>query len=258
MSLDGSTIKVNSLQPQDSEVNHEGRTHIFDRSGSTWVHKVTLAPFHAGDFCSTVRMSGDGRTLVANCFVPNGNVFRAVTLKRVGDAWVHAADLTSTSFTERSAAGAELRRDGDGAAARRDTQYSVGVYRWDGSAWVREANLFRAEQPRHHSGCSAYPWHSAATASGSPSAISRFRSAVRAFRAARIRERAIHGAVFLYQRDGAPASPWQLHSVVKAPNPGRWTLFGLSVALSWLGANVGGGRSHGGQQRARHRRRSDK
>ena len=65
MSLDGNTIKVGSLQPRDRQGRPEGTTHIFDRSGATWVHKATVAPVYDCDRCIRVRMSGDGRTLVA-------------------------------------------------------------------------------------------------------------------------------------------------------------------------------------------------
>jgi len=241
MSLDGRTIKVNSLQPQDAEVNHEGRTHIFDRSGSTWVHKVTLAPFHAGDFCSKVRMSGDGLTLVANCFVPNGNVFRAVTLKRIGDAWVHAGDLALTSFTNEQPLALNFDATAMALTQSGTPNSSVAIYRWDGSTWVREANLFA---PSTLTPSGTFGIALAFNRDGKRLAIGDFSSpAGGAGVSSSVQSgNTPHGAVFLYQRDGALASPWQLRSVVKAPNPGSpnpgQDVFGVSVALSGSGRTL--------------------
>ena len=241
MSLDGRTIKVNSLQPQDAEVNHEGRTHIFDRSGSTWVHKVTLAPFHAGDFCSKVRMSGDGLTLVANCFVPHGNVFRAVTLKRVGDAWVHAGDLPLTSFTNEQPLALNFDATAMALTQSGTPNSSVGVYRWDGSTWVREANL---SAPSTLPSSGSFGIALAFSRDGKRLAIGDFSSPAGGAGVSNSVQSgtAPHGAVFLYHRNGPVASPWQLRSVVKAPNPGSpnpgQDLFGISVALSGSGRTL--------------------
>ena len=46
ISDDGLTLKVDSRQPIDPFFRSENRTHIFVRSGNTWRHSFTIAPFH--------------------------------------------------------------------------------------------------------------------------------------------------------------------------------------------------------------------
>ena len=239
MSLDGSTIKVSALH-QGSEVNLEGRTHIFDRSGSTWVHKATLVPFYAGDSCSTVRMSGDGRTLVAHCSSPSG--FRAVTFKRHGDSWLHAADLAlPPSFHQPLA----LNFDATAMALTESRGYSaVVIYRWEGSSWVREADI---ASPENLARTDFFGVALAFNRDGRRLAIGDYLRQVAGagvFRSVAFESVPPHGAVFLYERSGALPSPWQLRSVVKAPNPGVEDFFGFSVSLSGSGRTLAVGAMH--------------
>lgn len=233
LSLDGRTLKVNSLQPQDPEVNHEGRTHIFRRNGSTWQFETTIAPFYAGDFCPMVRMSGDGRTLVSSCY-SLAETFRAVTLKRIGDTWVHTADLELTRYNSQRPLA--LNFDGTSMALGLVSNFvpEVGVYRWNGSGWVSEGRISQSGVPSVAFGISL-----ALDRVGNRLAIGDFVSTAGGAGVSRTLQPGgvEHGAVFLYQRNGAQTSPWRLRSVIKAPNPGK-DLFGAPVSLSGSGRTL--------------------
>jgi hypothetical protein len=234
LSLDGRTIKVSSLNPRDSEGNTEGRTHIFDAAGLTWLHKAVIAPVHAGDSCARVRMSGDGRTLVANCFSPTGN--RAVTLKRSGDAWVHAGDLGPlTYFTNEQPLALNFNATAMALTLGGASPNTVGVYRWEGSAWVRVASLTAPNLDPYN----AFGQSLAFTRDGKRLAIGDFLSWAGGSGVSRTAANGTvqHGAVFLYDRSAALPSPWRLRSVVKAPNPGE-DAFGLSVAMCGTGQTL--------------------
>lgn len=141
MSQDGRTLKVSSLRPLNSAGNPVGRTHLYVRPGETWEHSVTLAPYHSGDECPTVRMSGNGQSLIAACRGPGG-VMRAVTLRLLGGAWVHIADLPIRGFKvgQQMAMDRHATRlwiwEGRWAFGANDT---VGRYHWTNGGWVLNA-----------------------------------------------------------------------------------------------------------------------
>ena len=144
ISHDARTIKVDSTKATDNEGNLDIRTHIFlnEETGS-WQHVKTLAPFHAGDRCHGSRLDGFGQTLVSSCYGgPTG--LRVITLKGAGRTWVHVDDLpmnmpASTFVTRQPIA---LNVDSSWMALLEDgVRNVVGVYRWNGSQWVRVAGL---------------------------------------------------------------------------------------------------------------------
>ena len=233
LSQDGRTLKVSALNPRDNEGNPEGRTHIFDYTGTMWQRKATLAPVHAGDFCPRVRMSGDGRTLVAECHSASGN--RAVTLKRSGDAWVHAGDLGPLPFLTDQPLALNFNATAL-ALAYGGLPALVGVYRWEGSRWVREARLVVS---LNLGSSGAFGQSLAFTRDGKRLAIGDYLSQGGGAGVSRTGTPGTtgqqHGAVFIYDRSGALTSPWRLRSVVKAPNPGPGDVFGHSVALCGTG-----------------------
>jgi trimeric autotransporter adhesin len=233
MSADGSTLKVNSLQPQDGEGNPELRTHIFVRAGSTWAHSVTIAPPVPGEFCQTVRLSGDGQTLISSCWGYVGSPSRFVTLKRNGNTWVPGTDLPVTSA--RTVQPLALNFDGTRFAYTHSTglDSEVRTFSWDGAGWVQDATLRSPIPPidintfgsalafdRHGTMLVVGDTFSAAAGAGvSETAVSGSEE---------------EGAVYVYRR-GDNTRPWALRSVVKAPNPSRGNLVGSWLALSCNG-----------------------
>jgi hypothetical protein len=236
MSTDGSTIKVNSLQPQDGEGNPELRTHIFLRSGSTWVHSTTIAPSIPGQFCQTVKMSGDGHTLVSSCWGYTGDAARLVTLKRSGTSWVQGTDLLVTSY--RTIQPLAVNFDGSRLAYTDSPGIDrvVHTYSWDGAAWVLDASIRSPVPPVY---VNTFGDTLAFNRSGTMLVVGDILSGAAG---AGVSETAtpgseMEGAVFVYQRRDN-TRPWGLRSVVKAPNPSPENRLGSWLALSCNGRTL--------------------
>ena len=61
-------------------------------------------------------------------------------MKRAGNAWVHATDLPTPFYKHPATHRTQRRRVGHGAL-RIPRPNVVGVYRWNGANWAREAGL---------------------------------------------------------------------------------------------------------------------
>ena len=240
LSLDGKTLKITSMQPQDPDtsqgVNTQGRTHIYQRVGSTWQRETTIAPFYAGDFCPMVRMSTDGGTLVASCYSLL-DTYRAVTYKRIGGAWVRVADLALGRYNmDRAVA---LNHDGTAMALGviANSAGAVGVYRWGGAGWVSDGVI---TQPAVLGSDGAFGWTLAFDRPGNQLAIGAYssRAAGAGVSSTVTMGNTDDGAVFLYRRSTAATSPWRFRSLVKAPNPGNADTFGLGISLSGSGKTL--------------------
>jgi hypothetical protein len=135
MSQDGRTLKVSSLRPTTGTGEPIGRTHIYVRPGDTWQHSVTLAPWYAGDQCPTVRMTGNGRALIATCYNDSLVVNRGVDLRLIDGVWVRVADFPLRGFKvdQQMAIDYHGRRmwmwDGGG----------IGRFYWVNGAWEMQA-----------------------------------------------------------------------------------------------------------------------
>jgi len=237
MSHDGRTLKVMAVRPRDSRGNPSFRTHIFVRPATSWQHTATLAAFHPGDECHSTRMSRDGQTLVSSCVTSATGAGRIVTLKRAGNAWVHAADLPTPFYEMRQPVAL------NGNATRMALLESrvpplMGVYRWNGANWAREAGLAGpASSDPLVIGNFGYDLTFDDTgrmlAIGDPQA----REANAGVSATVMPGPSDLGAVYLY-RLNEPASTWALRNVVKSPRPGFRDWFGLSIALSGSGRTL--------------------
>ncbi len=238
LSDDGRTLKVNSILPVDvgEEINMEMRTHIFVRSGNSWQHSATLAPFYAGDACPSTRLSGDGQTLIMSC-QQSATEFRVVTLKRAGDAWVHAADTPVEFYKVRQ----PIALNPDAtimALAESRSPLAVGIYRWVSGNWVREAGI-AAPTLNNPDGSPDWGWDLALGDNGRLLGVSdRFaRDGGAGISPVVIPGFAFVGAVYLYQRNDE-TNTWALRNVAKSPNPGFRDLFGHSISLSASGRTL--------------------
>lgn len=235
LSLDGMTLKVSSNLPSDGNGHAEGRTHIYRRSGSTWQREVTLAPYYTGDFCRTSRLSGDGATLVVNCYSLSDS-FHAVTYKHIAGTWVHISDLTLARYMDQRALA--LNYDGTALALGmlQGSTPAVGLYRWSGAAWVSEDVI---PKPAVLGTGGAFGFSLVFDRPGNQLAIGDYTStAAGAGVSGTVSQGGVqHGAVFVYRRSSAATLPWRLRSVVKAPNPGP-DFFGSTVSLSGSGKTL--------------------
>ena len=236
MSHDGRTLKVMSVLPLDSIGFPEMRTHIFVRPANTWQHAVTLAPFYPADQCQSTRLSADGQTLVSSCVTRANGTGRIITLKRAGNAWVHAADLP-TAFYEFRTIG--LNTDATVMAlVESNTPSLVGVYRWNGANWAREAGL---PAPLSTDPFFIGGWGTDLVFdnTGQLLAISdpKAREANAGVSPTLMPGPVDLGAVYLYRVD-EPANTWSLRNVVKSPRPGFRDFFGRSIALSSSGRTL--------------------
>ena len=237
MSHDGRTLMVMSVLRHDSVGPPEMHTHIFVRPADAWQHAVTLAPFYPGDRCQITRLSADGQTLVSSCVTRATGAGRIITMKRAGNAWVHATDLPTSFYNVRQPIG--LNVDASVMALSESRRPSVvGIYRWNGANWAREAGLAGpVSTDPFFIGYWGYdlafndtgqllaisdPWAREANAGVAPIMMP---------------GPADLGAVYLY-RTTTTANTWSLRNVVKSPRPGFRDVFGLSIALSGSGRTL--------------------
>ena len=236
MSQDGRTLKVTSVLPITDINEPEMRTHIFVRPGNTWRFSTMLAPFYPGDFCQSSRLSGDGQTLVFSCASQSG-AYRLVTMKRVGDAWVRASDLATTFYMGRQPIALNAEAS---VMALTEGRFPaiVGIYRWNGTNWAREAGL---DAPPLDSSLivTSFGWELAFNDTGQLLAIGdpQAREAGAGISPTVTPGTATLGAVYLYQRNDDTGT-WALRNVVKSPRPRFRDWFGLSIALSSSGRTL--------------------
>jgi len=238
MSLDGRTLKVDSFGPRvqvGPDQDYLFRTHIFVRPGITWQHSVTLAGAVDGDQCQNTRLSRDGNTLVSTC--DNYLTVRQLeTFKRSGNTWTNvAAQPLSTG-----ASGIGLALDFDASTmALQEARYLergiVGIYRWTGATWAREAGI---PPP-------AAPDNIYAIDFGRALALSRTGNLVAIGDSSVAEDGAgvslisrpgplTTGAVYIWKRDDRNAT-WNMRSVVKSPNPRSGAGFGGALAMCGTG-----------------------
>ncbi|HET9473617.1 MAG TPA: hypothetical protein VFO82_06970, partial [Steroidobacteraceae bacterium] len=237
LSHDGRTLKVMSVLPRDSVTFPLTRTHIFVRPGNTWQHAVTLAPFHPEDNCHSTRMSTDGQTLVSSCVTRDTGAGRIVTMKRSGNAWIHAADLPTPFYEIRQPVA--LSPDASVMALLESrVMRVVGAYRWNGANWAREAG-FTGPTSTDPFFLGNWGFDLALNDTGQLLAISdpQAREANAGVASTIMPGPVDLGAVYLYQRGNTPAD-WRLRNVVKSPRPGFRDVFGLSIALSASGRTL--------------------
>jgi trimeric autotransporter adhesin len=238
LSHDGRTLKVMSILRHQSVGPPDMQTHIFVRPANAWQHAVTLAPFYPGDQCAITRLSGDGQTLVSNCVtIPPERAGRIITMKRAGNAWVHAADLPTPFYNERQPIGLNFAASVMALSESRRPNV-VGVYRWNGANWARETGLAGpvSTDPFY---IGYWGYDLAFNDTGQLLAISDpwAREANAGVATIMMPGPADLGAVYLYRVD-SPANTWSLRNVVKSARPGFRDVFGLSIALSGSGRTL--------------------
>ena len=237
MSHDGRTLMVTSVLRHESVGPPVMHTHIFVRPADAWQHAVTLAPFYPGDRCQTTRLSADGRTLVSSCTTIGISGGRIITMKRAGNAWVHATDLPNSFYNLRQPIG--LNADASVMALSDPRRPSVvGIYRWNGANWAREASLAGPVSTDPFF-IGYWGYDLAFNGTGQLLAVSEpfAREANAGVAPIMMPGPADLGAVYLYRVDGL-AKTWALRNVVKSPRPGWRDLFGLSIALSNSGRTL--------------------
>jgi trimeric autotransporter adhesin len=236
MSHDGRTLKISSLLPQDEFGRYEGRTHIYVRPDTTWQHSVTLAPHYAGDQCVNSRLSGNGRTLMAICQIPDGYA-RVVTRRLIDGVWTHENDFSIDLAVDKqpmaisyhgTRLAVNLGYSSDGGP---DTA-TVGMYEWENSTWVLKLRILG---PGNYGG----PYQGWAQSiefdkHGDYMAIAHYDAP---WDGAGVNQGNIqmgtepHGAVLVWKRVDDPTQ-WVRVAVVKAPQPDALDAFGMSVGLS--------------------------
>jgi hypothetical protein len=228
LSQDGRTLRVSSFESEGL------RTHIFTRPETNWVHSTTLAPFYAGDTCDSVRMSGNGQTLIFACVQPTGGEDRAVMMRLLGGNWVHidTMPLRGSGYDNRPMA---INYHGTRIAINEDRR--VGLYRWENGGWYREITI---DSPEMVSGVGPGSWGQSLEfdrqgqylAIGYP--LARYDgSGVWSVPPSGGTEP--RGGVFIYEQL-ASAPNWRMRSFVQASNPELDDHFGTSVALSGSGS----------------------
>src|SRR5688572_9703050 len=237
MSRDGRTLKVMSTQPRDSRGTPARSTHIFVRPASTWQYAMTIPMFTAGDWCQSTRMSGDGQTLVLSCGLLGMGLGHISTMKRVGNTWVRVADLPTPFYEGRQPIGLNTDATVMSLVESR-TPRLVGVYRWNGANWAREAGL-PGPVSTDPFFIGYWGYNMAFDDAGELLALSdpQAREANAGISPTIMPGPADLGAVYLFQHDGN-TNNWNLRNVVKSPRPGFRDVFGLNFALSGSGRTL--------------------
>jgi hypothetical protein len=237
MSLDGRTLKVDAADFGLGQV-----TNIYVRPHATWQLSVTLAPFF-GDSCFTVRLSGDGNSLVSACEDPelphSGHV---ETRKRSGNVWTHVSDMPQNPTVGFTALALDF--DASTMALREFNQQSqpvtmtIGVFHWTGAAWARETGL--PVPPAVSIGQSNFGQGIALNRTGNVLASSDPYALETGSGVSPVSTlgTVIRGAVYVWQRDARNPTTWTMRSAVRSPNPDFFDLFGGSIALCGTGSTL--------------------
>jgi trimeric autotransporter adhesin len=227
MSQDGRTLKVSSLKPLDGTGNPRGRTHIYVRPGDTWQHSVTLAPYFAGDRCPTVRMTGNGRTLIAACANTATGSARGVMLRLINNAWVRVADIPLRAFKEDQ----QLAVDYHGTRLWIwDGYANIGRYYWKDGAWTLESTQLGPQD-------GAWPAAIEFDTQGDNASFSDLFALPMG--AGMVQQSMCcgnqEGAAYMYRYvvDSRPVH--QPRPIAKAPNPGTGDGYGTSISFSGNG-----------------------
>ncbi len=230
MSQDGRTLRVSSLESGGF------RTHLFVRPEATWQHSTTLEPFHAGDSCQSVRLSGNGQTLIFACVASAGGENRAVTMRLIGGNWVHidTMPLRGSGYDNRPMA---ITYHGTRIAINEDRR--VGMYRWENGGWHRELTISSPETvsgggPGSWGQSLAFDNHGRYLAIGYPLAPYDGSGVRNMPPASEVEPR---GGVFVYEQVEA-APNWRFRSFVQASNPELDDGFGTCIALSGNGGTL--------------------
>jgi hypothetical protein len=208
------------------------------RPATTWQHSATIAPPFPGDFCQSVRLSGDGNTLLSACFSYLGRPSYLVTHKRSANTWTEISQTPMPGFSSQGPmafnADATLFAHPEGAV-----NHTVVVYRWDGATWLREKQ-FNAPPSPDPNGSPAFGETLAFNRAGTLLAIG---DIVSTQAGAGVMDAVSdggvpHGAVYLWQRAAGTTPSWTLRSVVKAPDPVEGDVFGLQIAMCGTGKTL--------------------
>jgi hypothetical protein len=230
MSQDGRTLKVSSLRPLNGAGNPVGRTHIYVRPADSWQHSATLAPYHSGDECPTVRMASNGETLIAAC--RSSSAQRAVTLRRIGTAWVHVAELPLRGFKvgQPMAVDHHATRlwiwEGNFLFPGND---QMGRYHWTNGEWVLNATQLGPDDP-------SWP---AAVEFDTVADNAAFSDVFAAFQGSGMVRQTVSGGygggAYLYRFIPESLPAHQPRPSAKAPNPDPGDSFGAAMAYSGNG-----------------------
>jgi hypothetical protein len=228
MSQDGRTLKVSSLAPVDGAGNPAGRTHIYVRPADTWQHSVTLAPYFPGDECPTVRMTGNGHTLLAACRSSATGDMRAITLRLFGDAWLRVAEFPLRGFKPGQPMAINYHGTRlvifEGAG-------QVGRYYWANGAWVLDATYIGPDDEATWSISLEFDNNGDNLATSDTISVTAGAGVVQQNFCCGNQE----GAAYMWKwvEDSRPR--WQPRPTVKAPNPQFHDFFGTAMAFSGSG-----------------------
>ena len=239
MSLDGRTLKVTEIDPPPFEsALPRFRTHIFIRPGTVWQASASFVQFRPIDFCGRTRLSRDGNTLVFLCINPILMTELLYTVKRSGNTWTLVSDQTPA---EMGGKGLALDFDATTMAIQQledtdDHRRLVGIFRWTGSSWVREATIPAPPIP-DALGSLDFGKNVELSLTGNMLAIgdplaSEGGAGISPASKPGTESR---GAVYIWRRNDRNSTTWLMRSVVKSPNPGQGDDFGISLSMCSTG-----------------------
>jgi hypothetical protein len=142
LSADGNTLAVGA-EDFSSSIPHAGATHIYSRSGTTWIYQATLTQNALGSHegCS-VALSADGNTLAAGAFRfdSSQNDSGATQIYvRSKNIWTHQATLSQNlSQTEE---GTSVALSSDATTLAAGAYNATQIYVRSGSTWSHQATL---------------------------------------------------------------------------------------------------------------------
>lgn len=230
MSEDGTLLKVSVVLPSNGFEETTGEIHFFERSGMTWTHTEKMPTLFPNWDCRQSSMSGDGLTLIVLCHSEQIFGDRLVTLKRIGGTWVRVNELTLGPNAVNQPLALDHQATRMAITEGSDT-LTVLLHSWNGSAWVREAELLA---PVSGPG-EGWDWGFPVVFSrdGRVVAIADLNSRVAGIGVLKsvTRGTTSQGAVLVYRRS-ADRPLWRLRSVLKAPNAEEDDGFGWSVSMS--------------------------
>jgi hypothetical protein len=230
VSSDGTVIKASSLYPQGGAGTPEGRTHIWNWTGSFWDYSGAIAPHYAGDRCPTTRMTADARLLVFACRTPAGEG-RLVTHRRVAEKlWSRVADQTYLWFENPNMA---VTYDGSMLAVHARHQYvpegGLAIYLRENFTWKPDAHWIPPTSPGFNGWGHALEFsrHGEYLAVGDPTMHASGAGVSEGWTSSFPAD----GTVMILKRRPGSIPEHYFFRMVKASNPGDLDRFGESVAF---------------------------
>jgi hypothetical protein len=238
ISSDGSYVIVGAWG-DDSPESNGGAAYIFSRSGSTWSYQSKItAPVRAGhdSFGWSVALSGDGSYAIVGAQKDdrpgqqtNDDTGAAYIFSRSGSTWSYQSIITAPDPGPDDHFGESVSISGDGsyalvgavfddgpAGTPQSSSGSAYIFSRSGSTWGFQQKITAPDPgPNDQFGRSV-----SISGDGSYALVGAYSDEVSLY---------YQGSAYIFTRSG---TSWSFQSIITAPDPTTFDMFGRSVSIS--------------------------